>query len=393
VVRIQTEQGEVTFQTDDPNLEVVVTKGGKLVRIVDPQSKQTWQLDPEKFELSMAEQPDGLTITLDGKAPFTLKRKGDKLVTIARGLVPDGKPPIADADADVRRIVWDKQRICTPCISSDGRSLLAGSYSNKSRVWNLTTGELRFELDGAACQYTGDGKYILSGSYDLRLYDAETGKILHEPVKHPQLYGLRISKDGHAACVGAIDGIRLWSLPDLKLLHFWPCDPGRAYAGFAPDGKYLLISFDDKPPLRAWDIAAGKEVDAFQGLAPYVTVGQFTGDGRLAIVNGGKDGLELVDVNSGKVERSLAWYPHPAHLDTDYSPDARRVLESFKDGSVRLSDLETGKELARRSMQNALANVVCFSSDGRYAVAASYDGKIEVWRLPDPPTDKSAEAP
>jgi eukaryotic-like serine/threonine-protein kinase len=86
VVHIQTDQGEVTIQTDDPNIEVVVTKGGKLVRIVDPQSKQTWQLDPEKFELSMAEQPDGLNIALDGKTPFILKRKDGKLlVTVTRG--------------------------------------------------------------------------------------------------------------------------------------------------------------------------------------------------------------------------------------------------------------------------------------------------------------------
>ncbi|HVS38793.1 MAG TPA: serine/threonine-protein kinase [Gemmataceae bacterium] len=82
---VQTDRGVVTVETDDPNVEIVATKGGKLVRIVDPQSKQTWELDPQKYELRMADQPDGLTIALDGKAPFVLKRKGEKLVTITVG--------------------------------------------------------------------------------------------------------------------------------------------------------------------------------------------------------------------------------------------------------------------------------------------------------------------
>ena len=227
VVRIQTDQGEATIQTDDPNIEVVVTKGGKLVRIVDPQSKQTWQLDAEKFELSMADQPDGLTITLDGKQPFVLKRKGEKLVTIARGPAPDGKPPITDADAEVRRIQWDKLASNTVSFSPDGRSLLAGNYSGKARVWNVSTGELRFELEGVCVAYTPDGKYILGGSSDLRLYEAETGKLVQGPAKQPQLYSLGMSPDGKTAWIISPDGLRLWSLPDLKLLHWRPAPAAR----------------------------------------------------------------------------------------------------------------------------------------------------------------------
>jgi len=107
VVHIQTDQGEVTIQTDDPNIEVVVTKGGKMVRIFDPQSKQTWQLDPEKFELSMAEQPDGLNIALDGKTPFILKRKDGKLlVTVTRGP--------ATAPAEITNSIGMKLKLIKP---------------------------------------------------------------------------------------------------------------------------------------------------------------------------------------------------------------------------------------------------------------------------------------
>jgi hypothetical protein len=100
VVRIQTDQGEVTIQTDDPNIAVVVKKGGTLVRIIDPQSKQSWELDPQQYQLGMADQPDGLTIALDRRKPFILKRNGERLVVIASGPSLPTTPADSDRDLD-----------------------------------------------------------------------------------------------------------------------------------------------------------------------------------------------------------------------------------------------------------------------------------------------------
>ncbi len=84
VVRISTEKGEVTVKTDDDTVELVVKKGGKIVRIRDVKSGQTWNLDADKYTMEQADLPDGLKIELPGREPFRLKRGEKNVVTVER---------------------------------------------------------------------------------------------------------------------------------------------------------------------------------------------------------------------------------------------------------------------------------------------------------------------
>jgi len=84
VFRIQTDRGEIVLQTDDPSIKIVIDKAGKVVRILDPGSGQRWELDTDKYEISRADEPKGLTIALPGKEPFILKRDGKEVLRLAR---------------------------------------------------------------------------------------------------------------------------------------------------------------------------------------------------------------------------------------------------------------------------------------------------------------------
>jgi hypothetical protein len=179
LVRVQTDKGEVTLQTDDPTIELVVAKGGKLVRIVDPKSGQKWELDPEKFQLGLADSPDGLTIDLDGPRPFILGRKGEKLVTITRA-PPAEKPGAAaraspvDKAGQVRRIEWWSTahdisiHVYHTTFSPNGRLYLAGGDAGELRLWDVATGKLVHEFKGhegwtSGAAFTPDGKYTSGG--------------------------------------------------------------------------------------------------------------------------------------------------------------------------------------------------------------------------------------
>jgi hypothetical protein len=72
---------EVVIETDDPDVEVVA-KGDRIVRIVDPKSGKAYHLDREDLTLSLADDPDGLTVALDGKGPVVLKRRGKRIATV-----------------------------------------------------------------------------------------------------------------------------------------------------------------------------------------------------------------------------------------------------------------------------------------------------------------------
>jgi hypothetical protein len=84
IVRVQTDSGEVVLKTDDPDMQVTVTRGGAVVRITDTRGKQTWELDTRKYRISLADRPDGLPINLGEREAVVLKRQGKDVLTITR---------------------------------------------------------------------------------------------------------------------------------------------------------------------------------------------------------------------------------------------------------------------------------------------------------------------
>jgi hypothetical protein len=81
VVRLPAGDREIVIETDDPTVEIIV-KGERIVRIVDPKTGKAYQLDRNDLTLSLADEPNGLAVTLDGERPLNLKRQGKKIATV-----------------------------------------------------------------------------------------------------------------------------------------------------------------------------------------------------------------------------------------------------------------------------------------------------------------------
>src|SRR5207244_7818749 len=92
VVRLPAGDREIIIETDDPTVEVVV-KGDRIVRIVDPKSGKAYQLDRNDLTLSLADEPGGLAVMLDGARPLTLKRQGERIATV-RVVEPTSVAPL-----------------------------------------------------------------------------------------------------------------------------------------------------------------------------------------------------------------------------------------------------------------------------------------------------------
>ncbi len=78
--------------------------------------------------------------------------------------------------------------------------------------------------------------------------------------------------------------------------------------------------------------------------------------------------------------RSFEGHRGPVH-SADLSPDAHRVLSGGEDMTVRLWELDTGKELARLEGHGAPVRAVAFTPDSGRAVSASQDGTLRLWDL------------
>jgi hypothetical protein len=89
VVGITTDNGELVIETDDPNVEVVVSQGGKQVTIIDGQTKQHIKLASGTYEVELGKGSKELRLST---GHFTLTRGGREIVRVRRELAGAKQP-------------------------------------------------------------------------------------------------------------------------------------------------------------------------------------------------------------------------------------------------------------------------------------------------------------
>ncbi len=216
-------------------------------------------------------------------------------------------------------------------------------------MWELNTGKelrkLEGHVDKAVGLFSPDGKKVLTHSPDktLRLWDASTGKQLLKLEGH-EVATISFSADSTKALAFGADGtIRLWDLDTGKEIRRFKGGTVKDGArGFTAGGRRVAAYCDDQK-YRLWDTASGKIVQE-------IDLSRLGGD---------------------------RWSMTP-------SPDGRLALVNHQDGSVRVYNLATGKEIhCYKGCRKARA--FSFTPDGNYAVAGSFRAGMFVFRLPSGP--------
>lgn len=166
-----------------------------------------------------------------------------------------------------------------------------------------------------------------------------------------------------------------------------------------PDGRRVLSGSADRT-VRLWDLETGVLLHTWAGHADSVHVVVPTPDGRRAVsVLGGPWGfgqqdttLRVLDLESGDELRAIDSGGVPRQWNTEgracklmgvrVVPDGRRAVSASTEGRIQFWDLETGEELRTLGTHMECVESIELTPDGRVAVTASKkDGTLRVWDL------------
>jgi hypothetical protein len=142
--------------------------------------------------------------------------------------------------------------------------------------------------------------------------------------------------------------------------------------------KRLQDIADRLPPeLRVGEIATEwKRCDGHLGP---VYGAAFSPDGAKAISAGADGSLRLWDTRTGKELRRFDGHTGRVWA-VAFAPDGRRIASGGFDGSVRVWDLVSGRE-ARRFNHADYVRSVTFAHDGRFLLSGGDDGLVRLWSL------------
>jgi WD40 repeat protein/tRNA A-37 threonylcarbamoyl transferase component Bud32 len=222
-----------------------------------------------------------------------------------------------------------------------------------------------------------------------------------------------LSPDGRLIVTGYVTGygflpdgtIAVWDAPGRRLLTSWRAgDTSIGALAFHPEGK-LLVSIDPtSPTITLWDVATGHEWATLRGHDDGVTQIAFSPDGSILASSDRSGVVKLWDIppqdrlertligHKGRVSR-MAFSPDGRLLATG-SLDWRRItIDGPTDGSIRIWDVATGRQLAVLAQPDGGILDLAFSPDGTQLLSSSGDGMARLWDVKESRQIQSTRGP
>jgi WD40 repeat protein/serine/threonine protein kinase len=172
---------------------------------------------------------------------------------------------------------------------------------------------------------------------------------------------------------------------DLRTLQSAP-NSVPTQATFSPDGRWLAIACSGAPlgrhepgTVELWDLANWQKGFKLQGHTDGVGGVAFSPDSRW-LASASDDGtVKLWEVDSGKEIRTLKGEHDCWVRCVAFRPGGGQLASGKGDGKIVLWDSESGKEIRTLPGHKDMVNSIAFSPDGRRLASASNDKTVKLW--------------
>jgi WD40 repeat protein len=326
----------------------------------------------------------------------------------------------------VRRLDGHANGISRLAATADGKLLISASLDHTIRLWDMEappsgTAEvvLDSELRKSEAKRMGKKELLDAPGVTVELQTAS-----HVLQGHGDwIQALALSSDGRRLLTGDDSSVTIaWDLIKRKPISRWK---GHSWnwvvaVALSPDGETALVSeyrykrddFDiPAPAVKLYRVADGaKTLDilkthipkldaaatsygAAQAWRSFVGHGlvaaAFSPDGKLVALGQGGEidtgKVHLIQTETGKLVRTISGHQYGV-TDLLFTPDGRHLISTGRDTTVRICQVEDGKEVLqlgepRGGQFKDWFSALALAPDGQAIAAADIAGKVHVWRL------------
>jgi class 3 adenylate cyclase/WD40 repeat protein/energy-coupling factor transporter ATP-binding protein EcfA2 len=274
-------------------------------------------------------------------------------------------------------------------------SLVTVSLDGVLRTWT-TRGSEQLRLQAPpdpALDFTPDGKNLVLVGKRGEIVDRRSGRVVG---RFPGFPAASVFNTCNSACFAASPQLG-W----LTYLDPMSASPrireiegrtGRLVAtvtvprldaqGVAPDGRVVAAYVDgDRLFAQVFEPGSGRARDLAPGTSDHgcaAAAPSFTPDSRLMAIVDGCIHVNVWDLRSGRVERTVVLPDRASGSGALLSPDGRYVLVAVLGGAFVRVDLASG-QITERPGGQAEGNVLAISHDGHFYAIGRQDGTVDVY--------------
>ncbi len=300
-----------------------------------------------------------------------------------------------DSRSEIHQLEWEDQMRRAPttlALSPSGKVVAVATSDGTIRLLNLQTGE------------------------EIRKHKATEGDI----------DSIEFSPNGKLIAMASRHGVKLWNFEsDDEPMKLDGLPRGGQVVRFSPSGTILAAASDGDTAARLYNVESGKLLRQLRGNSKsYYREGFcFSRDGQqIFIPANAANSVEIFDVNSGELERSLdtggiaprgvaissdsrylacigsrtailVWnlqtderiseqfvgHQEPPY-DMIFTPDGQQVVTGCLDASIRIWDAATGRQTKRLNHDRWVAGLA-LSNDSEWIASCGLDETVRLWEF------------